>query len=335
MGIVIVQNPHMNSILITGAQGQIGSDLVVALRERYGSQGIVESDLQSSPPAGEISGPHEILDVRDADRLQDIVDRYRVDTVFHLASLLSANGEHRPDLCWDVNINGLRNVLEIARSRRLRVFWPSSIAVFGPATPRMGTPQTTILDPVTLYGITKVAGESLCRYYAQRWGVDVRSLRFPGIISYSAPPGGGTTDYAVAMFYSALEEECYTCFVRPDTRLPMMYMPDAVRSILSLMDAEADAIGIRTSYNVAALSFSAQELEKEIRRHVPGFRVEYRPDFRQDIADSWPTLVDDSAARKEWGWQHAYDLPSMVEDMLAQLARRVSSDTRTVAPLPH
>ena len=310
----------MKRILITGAKGQIGSDLIIALRERYGQSRVLESDLHPSPTR--LTGEYEVLNVCDPERLQTVVDRYRIDTVFHLASLLSATGEEQPELCWSVNVNGLRNVLELARSRKLRVFWPSSIAVFGPATPRDNTPQAAPLDPVTMYGITKVAGEALCRYYAVRWGVDVRSVRFPGIISYTAPPGGGTTDYAVAMIAAALQKQEYTCFVRPSTRLPMMYMPDAVQSILTLMEADAGMVRVRTSYNLTATSFSAEELTAEIQKRIPDFSVHYAPDFRQEIADSWPTAIDDSRAREDWGWRHQYDLPAMINDMLHHLALR-------------
>lgn len=310
------------SILVTGAAGQIGSDLVTALRARHGAERVIASDLRPEP-VGE--GPFETLDVRDAERLRELLARHRVDTVYHLASLLSATGEKSPDLAWDVNLNGLRVVLDAARERGFKLFWPSSIAAFGPETPRESTPQSTILDPTTMYGITKVAGELLCRYAAERDGVDVRSVRFPGIISYGAPPGGGTTDYAVAIFYDALESGSYTSFVRAETRLPMMYMPDAVRSILEIMDAPADSIRVRTSYNLAAMSFSVEELATEIRRHVPSFEIRYEPDFRQAIADSWPAVIDDSAARRDWGWRHEYDLPALVDDMLKNLALRVKA----------
>lgn len=314
----------MTRILVTGASGQIGSDLVAALRDRHGADAVLATDLHPSAPAG-TEPPYEPLDVRDAARLRQLVEENGVGVVYHLASLLSATGEQKPELSWDVNLQGLRNVLEVARERSLRVFWPSSIAVFGPETPRVETPQHTVLDPTTMYGITKVTGELLCRYAAERHGVDVRSVRFPGIISYTAPPGGGTTDYAVAIFYEALERGEYTCFVGPDTRLPMMYMPDAVRSILELMDAPADAVRIRTSYNLGAMSFSAAELADEIRRHLPDFRIHYRPDYRQQIADSWPASVDDSAAREQWGWRHEFGLPELVEDMLRRLGERVAT----------
>jgi nucleoside-diphosphate-sugar epimerase len=264
--------------------------------------------------------PYEILDVRDRQRLQDLVEQYRVETIYHLASLLSAKGEQNPSQCWDININGLKNVLDVAKTHGLKVFFPSSIAAFGPHTPKLDTPQITIADPSTMYGITKVTGELLCHYYADLWGVDVRSLRLPGLVSYSAPPGGGTTDFAVEMFHAALKYGTYTCFVRPETRLPMMYMPDAIQAILGLMQADPASIHIRTSYNVAAVSFSAEELVTEIQKHLPDFVCYYKPDFRQAIADSWPSIIDDSKARADWGWNHTYDLPTLVQDMLTKLA---------------
>lgn len=312
-------------ILVTGARGQIGSDLVQALRARHGDANVLETDLQApSPGNGRMPRglPYEAVDVTDGKRLAAVVARYRVDTIYHLASLLSARGEQQPDLLWRVNMDGLRNVLDVARERGLRVFWPSSIAVFGPSTPRERAPQETVLEPTTMYGISKVAGELLCQYYAVRFGVDVRSVRLPGIISYSAEPGGGTTDYAVEIFYKALRLGTYTCFVRPDTRLPMMYMPDAIKAILDLMDADAAALTVRTSYNIAALSFTAEELAAEIRKHLPSFECRYEPDFRQQIADSWPATVDDGPARRDWNWQPAYDLPALVADMLDKLAKK-------------
>jgi nucleoside-diphosphate-sugar epimerase len=324
----------MANILITGAKGQIGSDLVTALREQSRDERIVATDLQSPFTYDEVPTPYEVLDVRDRDRLRALIEQYEIDTVFHLASLLSATGEQKPDLCWDVNLDGLRNVLDAARTHRLRVFWPSSIAVFGPDTPKQNTPQTTVLDPTTIYGITKVTGELLCRYYADQYGVDVRSVRFPGIISHNAPPGGGTTDYAVNIFYAALERGSYTCFVQADTRLPMMYMPDAVRSMLEIMRADPAAVRIRTSYNLAAVSFSAEELAAEIRKHIPGFECRYEPDFHQAIADSWPAIIDDSRAREDWGWRHDYDLSTLAEDMLENLSHKLTTRGNAAGTAP-
>ncbi|AFY88388.1 L-threonine 3-dehydrogenase [Chroococcidiopsis thermalis PCC 7203] len=311
----------MNNILVTGSRGQLGSDLVVALQRRYGTTHVMESGRSPRSEESKLF-PYKVLDVTDGRRLEKIVKRHQIDTIYHLAGLLSAKGEREPDRCWDININGLKNVLEVAKSERLKVFYPSSIAVFGAHTPKLDTPQMTVTDPSTMYGITKVTGELLCQYYAQRFGVDVRSLRLPGIIgiiSYNAPPGGGTTDFAVEIFYAALQQRTYTCFLRPETRLPMMYAADAVRAILELMEADLSAIKVRTSYNVAAVSFSVAELVAEIQKHLPEFACEYKPDFRQAIADSWVCTVDDSKARADWGWHHTYDLSAIVSDMLAKL----------------
>jgi len=313
----------MNKILVTGSKGQLGSDLVVALQRRYGTTHVIESGRSPRSEESKLF-PYQVLDVTDRQRLEKIIQRYQIDTIYHLAGLLSAKGEQEPERCWDVNINGLKNVLEVAKSYCLKVFYPSSIAVFGPHTPKLDTPQITVTDPSTMYGITKVTGELLCQYYAQRFGVDVRSLRLPGIISYSTPPGGGTTDFAVEIFYAALQHGTYTCFVRPETRLPMMYAADAVRAILELMQADLSAIKVRNSYNVAAVSFSVAELVAEIQKHLPEFTCEYKPDFRQAIADSWVSTVDDSKARADWGWQHIYDLPAIVSDMLAKLQPRIA-----------
>jgi nucleoside-diphosphate-sugar epimerase len=266
-----------------------------------------------------------VLDVTHSQHLQAVIEQHQIDTIYHLAGLLSAKGEQQPDLCWDVNINGLRNVLEAAKTHQIKVFWPSSIAVFGPHTPKLDTPQIAVEDPSTMYGITKVAGELLCNYYAQQFGVDVRSLRLPGIISYSTPPGGGATDFAVEIFYAALQHGVYNCFVRPETRLPMMYIPDAIRAIFDLMQADLASIKVRTSYNVAAVSFSAEELVAEIQKHLPDFTCRYIPDFRQAIADSWPSAIDDSKARADWGWQHIYDLSALVKDMLVKLSPRLKN----------
>jgi len=308
----------MNRILVTGAQGQLGSDLVMALRQVYGVEQVVESGR--SPPHPENNSPlYQTLDVTNDQQLRAIVEQEQIQTIYHLAGVLSAKGEQYPDRCWDVNVNGLRNILETAKTYQLKVFFPSSIAVFGPHTPKLDTPQVTVEDPSTIYGITKVTGELLCHYYAQRFGVDVRSLRLPGIISYSAPPGGGTTDFAVEIFAAALQHGSYTCFVRPETRLPMMYMPDAIRAILDLMSADPTSIKIRSSYNITAVSFSAAELVAEMKKHLPHFICHYAPDFRQAIADSWPTVIDDSRARADWGWRHEYDLPAIVRDMLEKL----------------
>ncbi len=313
----------MKTILVTGSKGQIGSDLVAVLRKRYGARHIIESGWRRASSQGIDSLNYEVLDVTDRQHLQSIIERYQISTIYHLAGMLSAKGEQHPQLCWNVNVNGLRNVLEAAKSYQLQVFWPSSIAVFGPHTPKFNTPQITIKDPSTMYGITKVTGELVCSYYANRFGVDVRSLRLPGIISHTTPPGGGTTDFAVEIFDRAIKRGNYTCFVRPETRLPMMYMPDAIQAILDLMQAEPTAISVRSSYNVTAVSFSAAELVAEIQKHLPNFTCRYQPDFRQAIADSWPCVIDDSQARSDWGWQHSYNLPAIVTDMLEHLTRKL------------
>jgi len=310
-------------ILMTGAVGQIGSELAQSLRKKYGPENVVVTDLYRPPAGPAEAGPFELLDVTDPKALDGLIVKYAIDTVYHLAALLSATGEKNPQKAWHVNMNGLYNVLEVARARGVtRIFSPSSIAVFGPATPRTNTPQDTVLDPRTIYGVTKVAGEHLCDYYVQKYGLDVRGCRYPGIISHQTLPGGGTTDYAVAIFYEAVRRGQYTCFLREDTRLPMMYMPDCLKCTLDLMDADFARLRHHSSFNVTAMSFSAGELPAEIRKHTPAFEVRYEPDFRQAIADSWPASIDDSAARAEWGWKPDYDLAAMTADMLTALKER-------------
>jgi nucleoside-diphosphate-sugar epimerase len=312
---------RMSRILVTGANGQIGSELVEVLRERHGPAGVVRLDLKPPPtPNGRASdAPFEVADVRDRDALADILTRHEIDTIYHLASLLSATGEQHPDRAWDVNLGGLKNVLDLARQRTLQVFWPSSIAVFGPSTPKQDTSQNTVLDPATMYGVTKRSGELLCQYYHRRYDLDVRSLRYPGLVSYKTAPGGGTTDYAVDMLLAAAEGRDYTCFLEPDARLPMMYMPDAIQATLALMDADDAALSVRDSYNVAAFSFSPRDLAAAIQRHRPDFSCTYAPDERQQIADNWPCSVDDTAASDDWGWAPEYDLDAMIQDMLDHL----------------
>jgi nucleoside-diphosphate-sugar epimerase len=313
-------NGGINGILVTGANGQIGTELVTALVRVHGGERILASDLHDEPSLGENGAVrYERLDVTNAEELRAIIAGNNVGTIYHLASLLSASGEDHPDRSWDVNVNGLKHVLDAARDVGCQVFWPSSIAVFGPETPKVRTPQRTVLDPSTMYGVTKVSGELLCRYYCRKFGVDVRSLRYPGLISYTTPPGGGTTDYAVEMFYSAVSGSEYVCFVRPETQLPMMYMPDAVRAALELMDVDGARISVRTSYNIGAASFTAGELAEAIARRVPDFTVRFEPDHRQEIADSWPSTVDDTKAREDWGWKPAFDATAIVDDMLENL----------------
>nr|BCK33893.1 L-threonine 3-dehydrogenase 2 [synthetic construct] len=309
-------------ILVTGATGQIGSELTPELRKRYGNDNVVAGDIKTKPLKE--SGPFEVLDVTDREALEEVVKKYDIDTIYHLAAILSAVGEKNPQLAWDVNMNGLYNVLEVAREYGLcRVFTPSSIAAFGPETPRDNTPQDTILRPTTMYGVTKVAGELLCDYYFKKYGVDVRGVRYPGIISNETLPGGGTTDYAVEIFYEAIKGKKYTCFLREDTVLPMMYMPDALKATIDLMEADPSKLKHRNDFNVAAMSFSPEELAAEIKKHIPDFEIEYKPDFRQAIADSWPNSIDDSAAREEWGWKPEYDLESMTKDMLEKLKEKL------------
>ncbi len=311
----------MSRILVTGAAGQIGAALVAALNSRYGAENVIASDIR--PLSFAHPGPSELVDVTQKQVLDAVVEKYQVDTIYHLAAILSAVGEQKPHLCWHVNINGLYNVLDVARERELiQLFCPSSIAVFGPGTPRENTPQETILSPATMYGVTKVSGELLCDYYFQQFGVDVRGIRYPGLISNETLPGGGTTDYAVAIFYEAIANKRYTCFVGQETVLPMMYMPDAVRASIDLMEADLAQLKHHTNFNLAAMSFSAGELAAEIKKHIPDFEIEYQPDFRQAIADTWPRTIDDSAARQEWGWQPDYDLAAMTVDMLEKLTKR-------------
>ncbi len=320
-------NSEVSRILLTGAVGQIGSELTMALRERYGGQNVVAAGHRTEPDAAlRDSGPFVYLDVTQRDMIREVVDEYGIDTIYHLAAILSAVGEEKPQLTWRVNIDGLLNVLEIARERQMsQVFWPSSMAVFGPDTPADNTPQETILRPTTMYGITKVSGELLCDYYVNRFGLDVRGLRYPGIISNQTLPGGGTTDYAVEIFYEALKNQRYTCFLEEDTVLPMMYMPDCIRATLMLMDADFEQLQHHADFNLTGFSFSPQELAAEIKKHIPDFEIEYEPDHRQQIAESWPRTIDDSAAREEWGWEPAYDLSAMVEDMLEKLEQRVEA----------
>lgn len=316
----------MRRILVTGALGQIGSELVVALRARYGSESVIASDIRLPPLETLRPGERfEFLDSTNARQIQDIVRNREVGTVYHLAALLSATSEEKPHVAWELNMGGLYKVLEVARQHDCKVFFPSSIGAFGPGTPKENTPQDTIQRPTTMYGVTKVAGELLCDYYNRRFGVDTRGLRFPGLISYAAPPGGGTTDYAVAIFYDAIRYGRYTCFLKPDTRLDMMYMPDAIAALITLMEADAAKLVHRNSFNVTAMNFTPEELAAEIRKHIEAFEIRYEIDpVRQGIADSWPNSLDCSAAKAEWGFAPQYSLGAMVEDMLTKLRSRIS-----------
>ena len=309
-------------ILVIGASGQIGVELTLALRRIYGEGNVIASDLREQNPLLVGTGPYVSLDVMNKEMLHVQIIRQNITQIYLLAAILSATGEKNPNLAWNLNMQGLLNVLDIAREEKIhKVYWPSSIAVFGPTSPKRDCPQQTIIEPTTVYGISKYAGEFWCNYYHQRWGLDVRSLRYPGLISWKSEPGGGTTDYAVEVFHDALEEGRYECFLKPDTYLPMMYMPDAIRATIELMEAPADRIGIRTSYNLSAMSFSPEEIGKEIASVVPRFTMTFQPDYRQSIADSWPQSIDDSVARRDWGWKHEYDLAAMTRDMIENLRR--------------
>lgn len=307
-------------ILVIGASGQIGVELTQALRNIYGNANVVASDLREENELLRGTGPYVSLDVMNKEMLHVQVIRQNITQIYLLAAILSATGEKNPGLAWHLNMQGLLNVLDIAREEKLqKIYWPSSIAVFGPTSPKQDCPQQTIIEPTTVYGISKYAGEFWCNYFHQRYGVDVRSIRYPGLISYKSAPGGGTTDYAIEIFYEALEHKRYQCFLKEDTYLPMMYMPDAIRATIELMEAPADKISIRTSYNVSAISFSPREIAAEIKKHIPDFKINYAPDYRQAIADSWPKSIDDRVARNDWGWKHEYDLEKMTGDMLANL----------------
>lgn len=315
---------EMKRIMVTGAVGQIGSELTMALRKKYGNDNVLATGHKTQPsPTLRDSGPFEFINVSKRETIDAMIKKYNIDTIYHMSAILSAVGEKNPQLCWDVNMNGTYNILEAAREHNLvRVFVPSSIAVFGPETPRVNTPNDTILKPKTMYGVTKVAGELLCEYYVRRFNVDVRGCRYPGIISYETLPGGGTTDYAVAIFFEAVKNKSYKCFLKEDTRLPMMYMPDCLKATFDLMEADFSKLKHHADFNVTAMSFSAGELAAEIKKHIPEFTITYEPDFRQAIADSWPDSIDDSAAREEWGWTPEYDLAKMTADMLSVLSRR-------------
>ena len=309
-------------ILVIGASGQIGVELTLALRKIYGEGQVIAADLREQNPLLAGTGPYVSLDVMNKEMIHVQVIQQNITQIYLLAAILSATGEKNPSLAWNLNMQGLLNVLDIAREEKLhKVFWPSSIAVFGPSSPRQNCPQQTIIEPTTVYGISKYAGEFWCHYYWQRYGVDVRSVRYPGLISYKSGPGGGTTDYAVDIYHQALQKNQYTCFLKEDTYLPMMYMPDAIRATIELMEAPQKSVGIRTSYNLSAMSFSPQEVAASIRTHLPDFSISYSPDYRQQIADSWPQSIDDSVARSDWGWREEFDLTSMTADMLKNLRK--------------
>lgn len=304
------------NILITGAGGQIGSVLTKTLRDTYGANSVIATDIRNTQ-LGE--GPFELLDALNANRLNELLKRYHVKEIYHLAAILSARGEQNPKIAWDINMDSLFNVLDAAKEHNVKVFFPSSIAAFGPNTPKINTPQDTITQPTTVYGISKAAGENWCKYYFLKYGLDVRSVRFPGIIGYQSLPGGGTTDYAVDIYHKAILGEEFTCFLKEDTRLPMLYMDDAIQGVLQLMDAPKDKLSVHTSYNLAGVSFTPAEIYAEIQKHLPDFKINFAPDFRQAIADSWPQSIDDQRARQDWNWQPQFDLARMTTDMLSHL----------------
>jgi nucleoside-diphosphate-sugar epimerase len=322
----------IRKIMVTGALGQIGSELTAALRAKFGVDNVIATDCRPQPPENlKGQGLFHSADVMDIDALERIIKLYDIDTVFHLAAILSATGERNPQLCWQVNMQGTYNILELGvRHKMARIIIPSSIAVWGKGVPLENTPQETVLKPSTMYGVTKVCGELLGDYYVQRFGLDVRGLRYPGIISHETPPGGGTTDYAVAIFYDAVARGKYTCFVREDTVLPMMYMPDAIRATIQLAEADFSRLRHHSDFNLAAISFSAGELAASIRKYLPYFEISYEPDYHQAIADSWPRSIDDSAAREEWGWKPEWDLDVMTQDMLKQLQGRMAKHGKLV-----
>ncbi len=313
----------MSKILVTGAFGQIGSELVPYLQEKHGRERVVAMGNRHLPE--DFDGVMESLQLPDKDGLEALIDKHQIDTIYHLVSLLSAKGEQLPDLTWKVNVNSLKDVLDLAKEKNLKVFWPSSIAAFGPTTPQQKTPQRTVLEPTTMYGVTKVTGELMCQYYHLKYGLDVRSVRYPGLISWKTEPGGGTTDYAVEIFYQALQDGNYEVFLKPETSLPMMYMDDAVRGTVELMEAPVDNLTVWTSYNFAALSFTPEELVAELKKHVD-LTVKYQPDERQQIAESWPRSIDDTQARKDWQWQPEYDLQKMVATMVEKLRLKLGID---------
>ena len=316
----------MKKILVIGAVGQIGSELTLELRKIYGGDNVIAAGRKTQPSEKLLnSGPFETVQITDIESIRSVVEKHKIDTIINMAAILSATGEDNPNLAWDVNMNGLYNVLEIAREYKMeQVLVPSSIAVFGPETPQVNTPQETVLKPTTMYGVTKVAGELLGDYYVRRYGLDVRGLRYPGIISYETLPGGGTTDYAVAIYYDAVKYGKYTCFVKEDTRLPMMYMPDCLKATVNLLQADFDNLKHHSDFNVGAMAFTVGEMAESIRKFMPDFEIEYEPDHRQAIADSWPDSVDDTAAREEWGWDPKFDLDSMTKDMLENIKKKLN-----------
>ncbi len=310
------------TILVIGAGGQIGTELIVELRRIYGSSSVIAADIKT--PGYEVfeGGPYEILDVLDHRRLYEIIKKHKPSQIYLLAALLSSTAEQNPAFGWKLNVNGLFNILEIASKRKIqKIFWPSSIAVFGPNTPKVNTPQFTITEPSTVYGISKLAGERWCEYYYRKHNIDIRSLRYPGLIGHKSQPGGGTTDYAVHIFHEALIKKSYRCFLNKNSALPMMYMPDAIRGTIELMEAQSERISVRSSYNIAAMSFSPKDLANEIETHITGFKISYKPDHRQKYADSWPVSIDDSFSKNDWGWKPKFNLKKMTSDMIHNMKK--------------
>ncbi|MEW5677459.1 L-threonine 3-dehydrogenase [Flavobacterium enshiense] len=310
-------------ILIIGACGQIGTELTAKLRATYGTENVIASDIRKLENEVVQNGIFEVVNALDYNQIENLIEKYEITDVYLMAALLSATAEKNPAFAWDLNMNSLFHVLNLAKSGKIKkIFWPSSIAVFGPTTPRDNTPQYTVMEPSTVYGISKQSGERWCEYYNKQYGVDVRSIRYPGLISWTTPPGGGTTDYAVDIYYKALSDKKFTCFLSENTGLPMMYMDDAIKATISIMQAPAESIKVRSSYNLSAISFTPKEIAESIKKHIPEFTIDYAPDFRQAIADSWPASIDDSVARKDWGWQHDYDMEKMTTVMLENLAKK-------------
>ncbi|AZJ33365.1 Nucleoside-diphosphate-sugar epimerase [Tenacibaculum mesophilum] len=317
------------TILILGACGQIGTELTQKLRAIYGTDNVIASDIREGDAEMMSSGPFEIIDATNQEQILNVVQKYKVTQVYLMAAMLSATAEKYPLKGWDLNMTSLLAVLELAREKYIqKIYWPSSMAAFGPTSPKMNTPQQTIMEPSTVYGISKVAGEHWCNYYHDKYGVDVRSIRYPGIISWKTLPGGGTTDYAVDIYFDALKKGTFECFLSENTRLPMMYMDDAINATIQLMQADEENIKTRTSYNLAAISFTPAEIAAEIKKYIPEFTITYNPDFRQAIADSWPQVIDDSAARKDWGWRHQFDLASMTKDIITNLQAKTEESAK-------
>jgi nucleoside-diphosphate-sugar epimerase len=314
----------MKNILITGASGQIGSDLTVELRRLFGNENVVASDIKPGTPEIMENGPFETVDVMDKKRIVEVVDKYKITEIYHLAAILSGNAEKNPKWAWDINMTSLFNVLDIGKEKGIKkIFWPSSMGAFGPTTPAIDTPQLTIMEPSTVYGISKLAGERWCEYYFNKYGLDVRSLRYPGLISWKTEAGGGTTDYAVEIFYEGIRCGNYECFLSEDIALPMMYMDDAVKATIQIMETDAKNVKVRSSYNLGGISFTPKELSDEIKKYIPELEVTYNPDFRQEIAESWPRCISDEAAQKDWGWKHEFDLKKMTKEMIENIRKKL------------